>query len=635
MVRIHRQLDRLATAVSLFGLLPVYGSLDLLARIVLPLALLVGAWSDWRRRYLLGPRLATVLSVVVFAVYALQISRQNLVVPALNMAVLLLAVRLLTAKQGRHFLQIFLLASFALAGSTLVSLSLLFLPLMVLLVTGVIYGLVLLCYDNVDAELALDRPAWRTLLRTTLLLPAGSLLLALFFFFILPRTQHPLWDFLNPGRLAGGVGFSEEVRPGSVAETSADTRIAFRAECAELAPEDLYWRTTVLDRYDGSAWVRMEQAAVGPPLVVGGRTLPVTLYPVADTAGYLVTLDVPQTVRARGAVARRDAVYKIPRRGGKGLRSYELQSVVGGFLREPAGSDNDWLYLPDASAPRGRAVAATLRQAGGDRRTRISAVQAFFRSQKLIYATSGLSTAGDPVDTFLFDLRRGYCEHFASSFAVLLRAAGVPARLIGGYYGGDYNPLGGYYMVGERTAHVWVEALLEDGHWQRFDPNQLATRFESGLLAGRKPPAGWQQLADVLDYYWVQAVVALDFNRQFEVAQSLWQAWKSGGRQRLLQFWPWLAGVGILLLSGGLCWRWRRQQPAPAGDRLLRSFIARLERQLGRPRRPQEGLQALARASGVPAAQEFARLYSAALYGDRLPTPAEKKQLRWLLRQLR
>jgi len=633
MVQIRRQLDLLATVVCLLGLLPVYSSLDLLAQLAAPVALVGGAWCDWRRRYLLGPRLATAVSIVIFALYALQIDRQNLVYPALNMVVLLLAVRLLTAKQGRHFLQIFLLAGFSLAGSTLVSLSLLFLPLMVLLVTGVICGLVLLCYDNVDSELVMARPAYGILLRTTMLLPAGSLLLALFFFFILPRTQHPLWDFLNPGRLAGGVGFSEEVRPGSVAETSADTRIAFRAECAELAPEDLYWRTTVLDRFDGAAWVRMELAAAGPPVVEAGRPVPVTLYPVGETASFLVTLDVPQSVTFTGPVPRRDGVYKIAR-GGKPPRSYELQAAVGGHLREQARGGYDWLELPDTGAPRGRAVATTLRLAGGDRRARIVALQDFFRSQKLVYATDGLPTTGDPVDTFLFDSRRGYCEHFASSFAVLLRAAGVPARLVGGYYGGDYNPLGGYYMVGERTAHVWVEVLLEDGRWQRYDPNQLALRFENGLLAGRNPPAGWQQLVDVLDYYWVQAVVALDFNRQFEVAQGLWQAWQGGGRERLQRLWPLLAVVGLLLVGGGFWWGWRRRRSRPAGDRLVRCFVARLERRLGRSRHITEGLQALAEASGEAPALEFARIYGRALYGDCLLTPAEKKQLRGLLRQL-
>ncbi|NIQ94318.1 MAG: DUF3488 domain-containing protein, partial [Desulfuromonadales bacterium] len=142
MVRIRSLLDNLTVAVSLFGVLPVYLYLDLPTQIVFPLALLVGARCDRRGEYFLTARSATILSLLVFAVYAFQINRDDLVEPVLNVAVLLLSVRLLTEKEGRHFLQIFLLSGFALAGSSLVTLSLAFLPLMVLLVTGVIFGLI-------------------------------------------------------------------------------------------------------------------------------------------------------------------------------------------------------------------------------------------------------------------------------------------------------------------------------------------------------------------------------------------------------------------------------------------------------------------------------------------------------------
>ena len=134
MVRIRRKLENLTTVVALLGVTPVYLYLDLPVQIVITGALVVGFWSDRKRHYFLSAHVATLLSILVFVFYALQIDRQNLVSPALNIAVLLLAVRLLTEKQGRNFLQIFLIAGFALAGSTLLTLHLSFLPLMLLMV---------------------------------------------------------------------------------------------------------------------------------------------------------------------------------------------------------------------------------------------------------------------------------------------------------------------------------------------------------------------------------------------------------------------------------------------------------------------------------------------------------------------
>jgi hypothetical protein len=214
MVAIRTPLNLLTYAVCVLGLAPLYPFLALPAKLAAPLALIVGIVCDRNRRYLLGRHLATGLSLLVFAGYALQVSRTSLVEPVVNVLALLLAVRLVTAKSGRNYLQIFVLAIFALAGSSLLSLSVMFLPSLILLITGVTLGLVLLTFFGADADLALSRPQLRSLLTTALVLPAGSLLLMLVFFAILPRTQQPLWNFLNPGAAATS-GYAETVRPGA------------------------------------------------------------------------------------------------------------------------------------------------------------------------------------------------------------------------------------------------------------------------------------------------------------------------------------------------------------------------------------------------------------------------------------
>ncbi len=633
MVQIRQKLKNLSSLVALLGVTPIYLYLDLPTQIVIVAALVAGLWSDRKEHYLLSSSGATFLVFAVFIIYLLQIDLQNLVLPVLNMIVLLLAVRLLTAKQGRHFLQIFILAGFALAGSTLLTLHLSFLPLMILMVGGLIHGLVLLCFDASDPKMTLNRVGYRTLFKTTLLLPAGSLLLAILFFFILPRTQYPLWDFLNPGSL-GTVGFSEEVRPGSLSETVTDQSIAFRAASREWKAEDLYWRVTVLNRLDGNVWKREAVSAPGISQPKGGSDAELTIFPVDGEKKFLVTLDAPYSLSGVRFTVSRDNVFTL-NRPTKRLRSYQVFSRIGGEVAAEPGLDEQlYLVLPEGIAPQARAAIRAELTMAKSRSERVAIVKDFFRRQELVYATQGLPTTGDPVDTFLFSSKRGYCEHFSSAFAVLLREAKVPTRLVGGYLGGDYNPIAGYYVVGERAAHVWVEYLDANSNWQRYDPNLLAIRMESGLLAtrGQRPP-GWRQLIDTVDYFWTQAVVTLDFERQLKVASALWRQWQGADRERLALRAATAAGAVLLLLIGWLIWRRNRRRRTPH-NRLVKRFLQRVLAVSGEELTPGGGLMELAERSGSPAAQEFARLYGAALYRDRHLTAEELVTLKRLLKQI-
>jgi transglutaminase-like putative cysteine protease len=632
MVRIRQKLKNLIIVISLLGVAPIYLYLDLPVQAIIAGALVVGVWSDRQERYLLSTPIANLLSILAFVVYLLQIDRQNLVLPALNIAILLLAVRLLTEKQGRHFLQIFLLCGFALAGSTLLTLHLSFLPLMILMVCALIYGLVLLCFDASDPMMTVSLSGYRTLFRTTMLLPAGTLLLAILFFFILPRTQHPLWDFLNPGSLSM-VGFSEEVSPGSVSGTATDQTVAFRAQVEDEVQGDLYWRMTVLNRLDGSVWKREIISDPGHSVPQGGKAVKLTIYPVAGNKKFLATLDPPHTVSGLRHSVRKDNIFS-PSRKIKRVRSYDVVSRVGGkIMAAPGVAEDQYLQLPEAVAPRARKRIRSLLADVTGRADQVAVVKEFFRNQQLVYATQGLPTSGDPVDTFLFESKRGYCEHFASAFAVLLREAGVPVRLVGGYFGGDYNPLAGYYAVGERAAHVWVEYLDENRVWQRYDPNELAILLESGLLANiGQRPAGWRQLMDAVDYYWTQAVITLDFDRQYSAARRLWSQIRTLDRQRLASQAVMTVTFGLAVLVIWFVWRRGRWRQKPH-NRMLRRFLKRLE-QLEQKPTPGVGLIELAKRSENSAAQEFARLYGGALYRDRDLTAGELKELKRLLQQM-
>ncbi|PLX98193.1 MAG: hypothetical protein C0623_12770 [Desulfuromonas sp.] len=634
MVKIKSLLDTLVFATSLIGVLPVYFYLDLPTRVIFPIALILGIWCDRRNFYFLKARAATILSLLVFAVFAIQINKNYLVEPALNIAVLLLAVRLLTEKEGRHYLQVFLLSGFALAGSSLMTLSLAFLPLMVLLVTGIILGLVLLCFYSDDPRLALDRTGFMRLLRITLVIPAGALLLAVLFFFILPRTRSPLWNFLNPPGVAK-VGFSEEVRPGSFASTVADDTVAFRVEAPPMDPNELYWRVTVLDELEGRVWRRAQHASSGSPTVIGGKKIGLNIFPVSGRSNALATLDPTASIHGQWTRRSTDATFRLHRKSKLPKNYYAIAYLNGRLKIDRDTKKSQYLGLPETVAPQARAAVARIDpQTAENRLTRIDALRDFFIAQQLVYATQNLPTGGDPVDTFLFESKRGYCEYFASAFAIMLREMGIPSRLVGGYLGGTYNELGGYYTVGERTAHVWVEALLEDDTWLRIDPNLYAVNAEGSLLARNSlRPSTWRQLVDAVDYFWTQAVISFDISRQFEMARSVGDSWRDWRREKPEQTLSvWLILIPAIPLIGWLLYKWKRQSTE---EILIDRFSRIVRRQVGTEKIPAAAsLSEMAKRLPGSRAKQFAQIYSAAIYRDRELSKEEIIRLKQLLREI-
>ena len=197
MVRIKRLLDLFSGVVALLSMGPVLAYLDRPLLPVVLFAIPAGYWCDRREQYPLPTWLATLVALSGMFFYALQITRAEVAIPVVHAMVVLLTVRLLTPKAGRDYLQIFVLALFILAGSSLIHLEISFIVYLVLLVFGVTLGLVLLTVYVTDQKLAMSRPDLVKLVKVGLVIPAISLLLMMIFFVVLPRTRHPLLNFLN------------------------------------------------------------------------------------------------------------------------------------------------------------------------------------------------------------------------------------------------------------------------------------------------------------------------------------------------------------------------------------------------------------------------------------------------------
>jgi transglutaminase-like putative cysteine protease len=257
-------------------------------------------------------------------------------------------------------------------------------------------------------------------------------------------------------------------------------------------------------------------------------------------------------------------------------------------------------YLQLASEnPRTIAFARALRDAHPDDVDFIRAVLAYFRNEPFVYTLSpGEVFDRNPVDGFMFELRRGFCEHYASAFVVMLRAAGIPARVVTGYQGGEINPRGGYMIVRQSDAHAWAEAII-DGRWQRFDPTAAVapSRVERGLfgsVAATEPvpffardDSGFlkdvQLALDAFNHQWRRNVIQFNRDRQ----RALWREWK------LDRFEPWQVAVGasiaLLVWAGGVfAWFAARRKRQERALTLWNDVCRRLAR-AGLPRMNYEG----------------------------------------------
>jgi hypothetical protein len=261
-------------------------------------------------------------------------------------------------------------------------------------------------------------------------------------------------------------------------------------------------------------------------------------------------------------------------------------------------------WVPPGRNPRTLALAAELRRAHPDEAGFVNAVLAMFRDQQFFYTLQPPPLGYDPVDEFLFESKRGFCGHYASAFAVLARAAGIPARVVTGYQGGLYNPYANYYIVHQSNAHAWNEVWLEGRGWTRVDPTSAVSpgRVDPGLedaLAGERTAgalqrfrwlADWRLRVDALGELWRERILHFDELSQDSLLERLGIEQPDG--QKIVR----VMAAGIVLSFAWLMWQVRREQRPAQRDPLVRAY-ARLCSKLaaaGVPRRAHEGAEAFA-----------------------------------------
>lgn len=427
-------------------------------------------------------------------------------------------------------------------------------------------------------------------------LVAIGLPLALAVFWLFPRLSSPLWGV--PERALARPGLSDKMAPGEMVDLMNDETVTLRARFRGATPptSQMYWRGPVLWNFDGRQWTQPRWFRGLPPAEVrSSRVLwDYELEVEATDTRQFVALDLPLAAPPNARLSLDHGIYAA--RSLSSLSRWHLQSSppaayetrLRETLRQAA------LALPKGYNPRTLALAQRWRaELGGNDAAIVERAMAMIRKE-FAYTLATPLLGRHSVDEFLFEQKAGFCEHFSSSFVVLMRAAGIPARVVTGYAGGYYNPVGNYWLVRRSDAHAWAEVWLQGRGWVRVDPTAaVAPERIYDTLADRAPGASGLfgsigavtplfNLSDWMRRGWNDFVLGFDASRQERLLQPF-------GVERLDS--SRLIGLFVLFASiAGLWMIWLSSRGERERDPVLRAWhaLGRRYRPLGLEREPHE-----------------------------------------------
>jgi transglutaminase-like putative cysteine protease len=507
---------------------------------------------------------------------------------------------------------------------------------------------------------------WRQAIFATCRMMVLALPLTVVLFVFFPRM--PGYFAQASSSKVGTTGISDQVYPGSVRRVTESQDVAFRAmlEGENPPPVERYWRGLVLLDCRGMAWSRGRQERAAPQLVRASAPVlrqRITLEP--HNQKWLFALDRPV------AISTYDVMFATQTfEDGRAVTRSKQYEVASSMERVPRIDFEATLararrvdYEPDA---RVRAYVAALKSAHGDDAQAIAgAIMQAFAGGFTYTLEPGEYASGDPLAEFFFERRKGFCEHFAATFATLMRLAGVPSRLVIGYQGGEVNRHGGYIQVRQNDAHAWVEVWIPQEGWVRIDPTSVVApvRLQRGMrgfveLGGESRGASgdqlvtasawkwWRELVlslrdrwDNLDYQWV--LLVMDYDRGMQRGMMREMGVSEG--QELLWSTAAMAAVGavfVAILAGLLLHRKRASDPV----RKMAQQFCRVLKPAGGSRPDWEPLNCyVERVAGrlpepvARAARSFAAEHAQIRYGPAGDASAEtlRRRLRQVVRLLR
>jgi transglutaminase-like putative cysteine protease len=456
----------------------------------------------------------------------------------------------------------------------------------------------------------------------------------LILFVLVPRVPGPLWG-LNSEQRGGVTGLSDQMSPGKISNLIRSNEVAFRVEFETGVPAQnkLYWRGPVMARYDGYRWSQLRRSSLRQLTLNSSEAAikyTVTLEPNGER--WLLALDIPARLIPDSIMS--EDFQLLSKKKINDLLRYSMESrlayQVG--INESSEYLAQTLEYPDRYNPETIEFGKSLARQFERPEDIVNHVLAMFREQEYVYTLQPPALGNHVVDEFLFGTRRGFCEHYAGSFALLMRAAGIPARIVTGYQGGEYNRVGNYLIVRQSDAHAWTEVWIENRGWIRVDPTAAVSpnRIEQGLdsalseedssfrIQNRNPIFGnllysW----DNLQHSWNDWVINYDQNKQQNFLSKL---------ELGIENWSDMVFTLVVLLVSvtGFFWFvvWYRERPPKpeACDILFNRLLKKLSKKGLRKKSSEDSRAFLKRVSkpGYPQYEQLANiieLYNRIKYG--------------------
>jgi protein-glutamine gamma-glutamyltransferase len=616
-------------AALLFTLPPMFGSLVRWVPCVFLLALAMKFWMEPRGCRLRFATLKLILAAAaLIAIFASYGSLKG-IEPVVSLLVALMSLKVLEAHTAREF-QVMVLIGWVLCLCGFV-LSQDFTIALCLLTAFALLLVALIQFHRGSSPGGFWNPLGTT---CRLLFQAAPLVVLLFV--LLPRINTGFWFQLRAIRSAS-TGFSDRISPGSVAALANSSDIAFRAEFPgdNTRPSGpMYWRGLVMWHCDGMEWrAPYEPKSVSPSTTQfpKGNTIHQRITLAPHGARWMFALDRPFEIPPGAILARGNYLWSFQTI--RKARRYEVVSSPGAAGKElTPGERREALEVPPSISSAVRDLAQSWATQSSNPRAVVNSALQFFQRQDFRYSLSPGEYQNNDLDQFLFHRRIGFCEHYAASFATLMRLAGIPARVVVGYLGGEYNDLGHFFLVRQADSHAWCEVWLADTGWTRVDPTTavapgrasldlnsfLETRLASGQIAARRSTLVTRLVRsalftpvrfalETLSYEWDTGLLAFDADVQEVLLDSMGLANRG----------PFVLIIEILIVAVALLviyFGWmqlRTRSPADRVKALYESFCQKVGR-LGVPRDPWEGPSDFSRRAArlLPDESERIRLIS-------------------------
>ncbi len=455
----------LVRLTSLVGILSLWNVADTVYFLGFLALYLVGVPMDIKAIYPVRRLFLNLFGIALTLYFLSFLSLEDLLKPFSHVVLLLLSIKSLEEKKPRDLYQMLLLSLFAVSISTAYNLSLSFLFVFLLHSILGVSSLVFLNLYRAVGEQRFDLEIYKHFAVSSLTLFILVAFLTLPFFFLLPRTQTPLFDLLSKGS-GLKTGLADSVSLGKVGDIQEDNTVVFRVYGLPQGIKDPYWRAVVFGNYVKNTWVKVREEAFQMPQGSGDIVYTLLIEPSFDNI--IPALDYPYRVLGVEGLSANvymatGNTFRLNREINRAIR-VRVSSSKSLYLED---NPRDYMRIPSDISPNIKRLAEEISAKAKTDTEKLKRVIQHF-SKGYSYTLKLEKYEGDPLDYFVFISKKGNCEYYASATALLLRLMGVPARVVGGYKGALWNQYGGYHIVTNSMAHVWVEAYVE-GQWLRVD----------------------------------------------------------------------------------------------------------------------------------------------------------------------